>query len=245
MPDLAMPVFNSEPIFSLFGVMHFPNNFEKAGIWAAWKLAGALQSASNEQVAEIGSDRIWAVHNMARGYPKIEKETGNAFYRGTQAGYQASYLWHARKKGIRATQGDAARAAEVTAGRKFSGARSSFLAAKTEYSKVLHFWAVLSMEYGNRTPRDWRLFISQSEAFLTEMRRLETIGNSFRSPKFHVSISDFDWPVPGKIRLGTLPEFLLPLSKKRAGRPPRIPVQKKLDSYYGALRRVMLCPCST
>jgi hypothetical protein len=62
MPDLAMPVFNREPITSLLGVMHFPNDFKKAGVLAAWKLAGVLQSASNEQVAEIGSDRIWAVH---------------------------------------------------------------------------------------------------------------------------------------------------------------------------------------
>jgi hypothetical protein len=140
--------------------------------------------------------------------------------------YLASYLWHASRSGVRATLEDAIRAAEVSAAKKFSGVRSTFMAAKTEFSRVLHFWAVLSIEYDNRTPRDWRLFISQSEAFLTEMRRLETIGNSFRSPKFHVSISDFDWPVLGKIRLGTLPEFLLPQSKKHAGRPPRIPVLK-------------------
>jgi hypothetical protein len=195
MPDLAMPVFNREPIFSLFGVMHFPNNFEKAGIWAAWKLSGALQSASNEQVAEIGYDRIWAVQNMARGYPNIAREAEKAFYRGTQVGYLGSYLWHAWKTNVPATQEDAIRAAQESAGTKFSGTRSSFLAAKAEFSKVLHFWAALSIAHDNRPPRDWRLFISQAEAFLIEMRRLETIGNSFRSPKFHVSHSDFDWPV--------------------------------------------------
>jgi hypothetical protein len=226
MPDLAMPVFNREPITSLFGVMHFPNDFEKAGILAAWKLAGALQSASNEQVAEIGSDRIWAVQDMARGYPKIAREAEKAFYRGTQVGYLGSYLWRAWKTEIPATQEDAIRAAELSAVKKFSGVRSTFMAAKTEFSKVLHFWAVLSMEYENRPPRDLRLFISRSEAFLTEMRRLETIGTAFTSPKFHVLKSDFDWPVLGKLRFGTLPEFLLPRSKKGAGRPPRIPVQK-------------------
>jgi hypothetical protein len=134
MPDLAMPIFNCEPISSLVGVMHF-------------------------------------------------------------------------------TLEDAIRAAEVSGGKKFPGVRSTFMAAKTEFSKVLHFWAVLSMEYENRTPRDWRLFISQSEAFLTEMRRLETIGTAFRSPKFHVSRTDFDWPVLGKIRFRTLPEFLLPRAR--------------------------------
>ncbi len=219
-----MPVFNREPLTSLFGVMLFPNDFEKAGILAAWNLASVLQSASNEQVAEIGSDLIWAVHDMARGYPKIARETGKAAYRGTQVGYLASYLWNAARTGVHATLEDAIRAAEA-AGRKFSGTRSSFLAAKAEFSKVLHFWAVLSIEYDNRTPREWRLFISQSEAFLTEMRRLETIGNSFRSPKFHVSKSDFDWPVLGKLKFGTLPESLLPKSKKRTGRPPKIAVQ--------------------
>jgi hypothetical protein len=226
MPDLAMPVFNREPITSLFGVMHFPNDFEKAGILAAWKLAGILQSASNERVAEIGSDRIWAVQDMAREYPKIAMEAGKAAYSGTQAGYLGSYLWHAAQRSVHATQEDAIRAAMLSAGKKFSGVRSTFMAAKAEFSKVLHFWAVLSMEYDNRTPRDLRLFISQSEAFLMKMRRLETIGHSFISPKFHVSISDFDWPVLGKIMVGTLPEFLLPKSKMRAGRPRRIPVQK-------------------
>jgi hypothetical protein len=217
MPDLAMPVFNREPITSLFGVMHFPNNIEKAGIWAAWNLASILQSASDEQVAEIGSDRIWAVHTMARGYPKIAREAEKAFYRGTQVGYLGSHLWHAAQTGVHATQEDAIRGGEKIAGQKFSGTRSSFMAAKAEFSKVLHFWAALSIAYDNRPPRDLRLFISQAEAFLTEMRRLETtIGSRFRSPKFHVSISDFDWPVLGGLRFATLPEFLLPQSKKRA-----------------------------
>jgi hypothetical protein len=162
---------------------------------------------------------------MARGYPKIAKEAGKAAYRGTQAGYVMSLLWNASQTGRRATLEDAIRAAEVSAGMKYSGVRSTFMAAKTEFSKVLHFWGVLSSEYGNRTPRDLRLFISQAEAFLIEMRRLETIGDSFRSPKFHVSRSDFDWPVLGKIRFAE-PEFLLLPSKKRAGKPPRIAVQK-------------------
>jgi hypothetical protein len=226
MPDVEMPVFNRDPITSLIGVMHFPNDFEKAGILPAWRLAGILQSASNEDVAQFGSDRIWAVQDMARGYPKIAGEAKKAFYRGTQAGNLGSYRWHASQTGVHATQEDAIRAAEVIAGKKFPGVRSTFMAAKTEFSKVLHFWAVLSMEYDNRTPRDWRLFISQSEAFLMKMRRLETIGNSFGSPKVHVLISDFDWPVLGKLKFGTLQEDLLPKSKKRAGRPPRIPVQK-------------------
>jgi hypothetical protein len=226
MPDLAMPVFNREPVTSLFGIMHFPNDFEKAGIWAAWNLDGMLQSAPNEQVEEIGSNRIWAVHAMARGYPKIAKEAARALYRGTQTGYHMSYLWHAAQTGVHATLEDAIRGAEVTAGKKFSGTRSSFLAAKAEFSKVLHFWAALSIAHDNRPPRDLRLFITQAEAFLTKMRRLETIGNSFKSPKFHVSTSDFDWPVPGGLRFGTLPEDLLPRSKKRAGRPSRITVQK-------------------
>jgi hypothetical protein len=229
MPDLA--VFNCEPITSLFGVMHFPNDSKKAGILAAWKLAGWLQSASNEQIAEIGSDRIWAVQDMACGYPRIAREAEKAAYRGTQVGYLASFLWHAWKTEIPATLEDAIRAAETTGGKKFSGTRSSFLAAKAEFSRVLHFWAILSMEYENREPRDLRLFISRSEAFLKEMRSLETAGATFRSPKFHVSRSDFDWPVLGKLRFGTLREFLLPPSKKHAGRPPRIPVLKKLDSY--------------
>jgi hypothetical protein len=81
MPDLATPIFNCEPISSLVGAMHFPDDFEKAAIVASWKLGGALQAASNEQIALIDRTdpgRIWAVHNMARGYPKIAKEAGKA-----------------------------------------------------------------------------------------------------------------------------------------------------------------------
>jgi hypothetical protein len=216
MPDFEIQIFNREPITSLFGAMHFPNDFEKAGILAAWKFAGILRSATNEQVAAIGSDRIWAVQDMARGYPEIAREAKKAAYRGTQVGNLGSFLWHAWKTGIPATVDDAIRAAEKTGGTKYPGVRSTFMAAKTGFSRVSHFWAVLSMEYENRTPRDWRLFISQSEAFLTEMRRLETTGATFRSPKFHVSRSDFDWQVFGKLRFGTLPKFLQEGCRKAA-----------------------------
>ena len=74
MPDLAMPIFNCEPISSLVGVMHFPDDFEKAAIVASWKLGGALQAASNEQIAL--NDRTDP--GRMRGYPKIAKEAGKA-----------------------------------------------------------------------------------------------------------------------------------------------------------------------
>ena len=85
-----MPVFNREPISSLVGVMHFPGDFEKAAIVASWKLGGALQAASNEQIALIDRTepgRIWAVQDMARWYPKIAREAEKAFYRGSQVAY--------------------------------------------------------------------------------------------------------------------------------------------------------------
>jgi hypothetical protein len=222
MPDLAMPVFNREPITSLVGIMHFPTDFKKAGVLASWQLAGALQAAPNEQVAAIGSDRIWAVHGARVSRDREGSKEGEL---SGGAGRKSRELPLARPENWNsATLEDAIRAAEITGKLKFPGVRSTFMTARKDFSKVLHFWAVLSSEYGNQAPRDWRLFISQAEAFLMEMRRLETTGTAFRSPKFHVSISDFDWPVLGNLRFGTLPEFLLPQSKKCAGRRPRIPV---------------------
>jgi hypothetical protein len=166
------------------------------------------------------------MHDLARGYPEIAKEAKNPAYRGTQVGNLGTFLWHAWKTGIPATLEDAIRAAEIAGGKRFPGVRSTFMTAKTEFSKVSHFWTVLSMEWDNRAPRDWRLFVSQSEAFLTEMRCLEITGATFRSPKFHVSQSDFAWPVLGKLKFGTLPENLLPPSNNRAGKQPKPRVQK-------------------
>jgi hypothetical protein len=176
MPDLVMQIFNRDPITSLLGWVVFPNDFEKAAILASWRLAGALQAAPNEQVERIHRDQLWTVHDMARNYPRIAEEAEAAAYRGTQTGYLSSYLWHSWKQGTRATLEDAVRAAEKSAG-KLPGVRSSLLSARTEFSKVLHFWAILSIEYGNRLPRDFRLFISRAEPFLIEMRRLETLAN--------------------------------------------------------------------
>lgn len=189
MPDLAMPVFNCEPITSLIGTMIFPNDSKKAGALASWHLAGALGAAPNEHVAEIDPDLIWAVHAAARGYPEIAAEAEKTAYRGTQAGYIGNFLWHAARTGVPATLNDAYRAAEITrahatredairaaaedtARRRFPGVRSSFVAATKEFSRVLHFWAALSIAYGNRWPggRDWQLFVSRAEVFLMELR---------------------------------------------------------------------------
>ena len=178
--------------------MVFPDDFERAGIFASWLLADALLKSSNEQIDAIGQDRIWAVQDMARRYPGIAKDMERAAYRGTQVGYLGSYLWNAHRTNVTATMEDAIRSAEQSAG-KLSGVRSTFMAAKTEFAKVIHFWAVLSLEYGNRYPRDVRSFISQSLALLVEMRKSEATGNTFRSPKFQIQQSDFNWRVPGTL----------------------------------------------
>jgi hypothetical protein len=95
------------------------------------------------------------VRDLARRYPKVAPEAEKAGYRGTQAGWLVSYLWHTSHSGIPATLEDAIRAAEKNAGRhfagntrKFAGTRSSFMQAKAEFSRVLHFWGALSNDQG-------------------------------------------------------------------------------------------------
>ena len=125
MPDLAMPIFNAELVTSLYGNMCFPASFAKAGITASWMLDGALQSATGEQIEMIGSDRVWSVRNLARGYTKIVKEAESAFFRGSQCG------------GAKPTWEDAKRAAEITASEAhLSGVRTSFIGAKAEFWRV-------------------------------------------------------------------------------------------------------------
>ena len=227
MPDLSMPVFNGDPVTSLFGVIHFPNDFEKAGILASWKLSGALQAASNEEVAGIPSDRIWAVLDMARGYPNIKQECEAAAYRGTQVGAVISYLWRAISNNESASLEDALRACtDIASEAKLSGVRSSFMAAKKEFARVLHFWAIISNDWANRYPGDVKLFVSQAEMLLRYMRGRDIAGDTFHSPKYTIPLPMYDWAVAGRIRIAPLPTVLLPESKKRAGRPPRIPVQE-------------------
>lgn len=225
MPDLCMPVFNQEPVTSLIGNMVFPNDPGKAMTVAAWFLDGAILAASNEDISRVPAELIWSIRDQARRYPSLKAEVDEACYRGTQAGALGSYLWHAEKTATKASIEDAIRACEKLAGQNFSGVRSTFYKAKSDFSRVLHFWSILAIECGNKWPKDFRLFVSSAEAFLNEMRRLKIGGNSFVNPKYHAPVDSWDWRIPGTIPVGTIAAPFLPISKKRAGRPRRIAVQ--------------------
>jgi hypothetical protein len=221
MPDLAMPIFNCEPVTSLVGNMLFPNDAGEAMSAAAWHLDGAVLNAPSDALRGIDESRLWAIHAAARNYSKERVEA--AAYRGTQIGAAVSYLWQVPGASFE----DACRAViDISSIAHLPGARSTLYESKIEFARVLHFWGVLSNEYNNKWPNDFRLFATQARVLLREMRARNVAGQTFSSPKYTVRVSDFNFPVPGQIRAGTVLPRLLPPSKKRAGRPPRKAVQE-------------------
>ncbi len=211
---------------SLVGNMLFPNDAEEAMSAAAWHLDGAVLNAPSDALRGIDESRLWAIRAAARNYSKDRAEA--AAYGGTQIGAAVSYLWRVP----RASFEDACLAViDTSYDAHLPATRSTLYAAKTEFARVLHFWGILSNDYSNRWPHDFRLFATQAHVLLREMRLRNVAGQTFSSPKYAIQLSDYNFAVPGQIRIGkVLPRFL-PQSKNRAGRKPRIPVQKKLDSY--------------
>jgi hypothetical protein len=58
MPDLAMPVFNCEPVTSLVGNMLFPNDAGEAMAAAAWHLDGAILNAPSDALHGMDESRF-------------------------------------------------------------------------------------------------------------------------------------------------------------------------------------------
>jgi hypothetical protein len=216
-----MPVFNCEPVTSLVGNMLFPNDAGEAMAAAAWHLDGAILNAPSEALRGMEESRFWAIHADARDYSKECAEA--AFYRGTQIGATVSYLWQVPEASFE----DACRAViDISSIAHLPAARSTLFEAKTEFARVLHFWGILSNDHQNGWPRDFRLFATQAHVLLRKMRLRNVAGQTFSSPKYVIQLSDFNFPVAGQIREGRVLPKLLPQSKKHAGRPTRIPVQK-------------------
>ena len=231
MVDTALSIYNGEPVSSLFGTMFFPNDRAKAETWATAFLARAVADLPAELIESIPAPEIQSLLGHANQYAGIAAEARKAAYAGTQVGTLVSVMWHAHHSDSRAASwNDACATAEKLGGLGLAGVRSSLLRAKSDFSLVLHFWAVLSIECANRWPLDIKLFIAQSAALLREMRRLETQGiiggRSFSSPKLYVPVAALNWPSDGIIKVGKIVDRLSPESKKRPGRPKKIPVQK-------------------
>jgi hypothetical protein len=221
MPDLAMPIFNCEPVTSLVGNMLFPNDAGEAMSAAAWHLDGAVLNAPSDALRGIDESRLWAIRAAARNYSKDRAEA--ALYQGTQIGAAVSYLWQVPGASFE----DACRAViDISSIAHLPGARSTLYESKTGFARVLHFWGVLSNDHQNRWPRDFRLFTTQAHVLLRKMRLRNVAGQTFSSPKYVIQLSDFNFAVPGEIRIGKVLPQLLPQSKKRAGRPPRKAVQE-------------------
>src|SRR5262249_44881257 len=131
MPDLAMPIFNQEPVTSLIGNMIFPNDPAEAMATASWILDGAILNSTLEQYHGIDESIVFGVRAAARGYSK--EDTARAAYRGTQVGAIVDYLWRTPSASFE----DAVRAnIDLTSMHKLPGVRSSFYKIKTEFSKV-------------------------------------------------------------------------------------------------------------
>jgi hypothetical protein len=68
MPDLAMPVFNREPLTSIVGNM--PNDAGEAMAASSWHLDGAILNAPSDALHGVDESRFWAIHAAARDYSK-------------------------------------------------------------------------------------------------------------------------------------------------------------------------------
>ena len=231
MVNSPIPIYGGDAVSSLLGAMFFPQDRSKAELYASWWLGRAVsECASDDTFRSITTTEIRSILSGTAKFPEIADEAKKSGFAGTQAGALVSYMWHAHKFGSSASWNDAAKGIERLAVGGIPGTRSSLLKSKSDFAPVLHYWGILSIEYGNRFPADFRLFVSQSEMLLREMRALESrhafAGNSFTSPKVFVPVSAIDWRVAGEIRVGAIQERLAPESKKRASQPQKIPVQK-------------------
>jgi hypothetical protein len=218
--------------------MFFPNDRAKAEVYATARLAGMMSELASDDLLELlPAPEMRSLLSASVQYAEVADEAANARYTGSQAGYLASYLWHALHGGFQASWEDAAKAAEKSSGvlksrrdtdtrTTFrSGSRSGLMKAKSDFATVLHFWAVWSAEYANKSVGDIAEFISKAEGFLREMRNFEATGqlagNAFKSSKIYVPIAVFNWPRSVNVRIGQIAENLLPEPKKSGGRPPK------------------------
>ena len=232
MIDIPLRIYNGEPTTSLFGTMFFPADAAKAEHCASWLLAQTVASRGDaDTVRALPEHELLTLLARACRSHEIADEAKKACFAGTQAGAMVSYLWHALRTGVPASWEDAQIGATILGSRHgVAAARGPLFEAKKQFGPVLHFWAVLSLECGNRWPHDIRLFISQATILLREMRAAEKCGaikgESFRSQKIYVPVAALDWREAGTIRVGALPDYLLPAGKKHAGRPTKIPVRR-------------------
>jgi len=145
----------------------------------------------------------------------IADESKKAFLRGSMAGCLVHYLWHAMKSHPNVSWEDAMRAAEdIAPVGKISGSRSTFAKAKSDFSKVLHFWGALSINYYDENKGGFDLgsfnlasFLSEAFVLVQRMREWEAAssrGGVFASPKYYVPLEVFDWRQGGALKRGSL-----------------------------------------
>ena len=204
--------------------MVFPRDQEKAEIVAAHDLAAQLGRAGPEIFEHAPGSLHRYLHATATGFATIYGEAQRELYRGSQCGTMVAYL--CRTPG--ASWEDAVSAATILAGKAHSGSRSALLQAKADFSAVLHYWGVLSNDYGNKWPRathDYVKFALRADGLLHLMRERESAGElggaAFTSPKIFVPMggASASVPVTIAIRQDPVPERLAPQPKKTGGRP--------------------------
>ena len=217
--DLPLAVFVSGPVASLVGAMIFPNDKEKAEIYAAHWVATTL-AQNPEAVRGLSVEDHQYLYAKVTKYGVIHEEASREAVRGTKCGALVAYLWRANAG---TSWNDAVAAAEHLIGKANSKARSSYLSSTADFRTVLHYWGVLQNDYRANWPRDFRLFISRATILLQQMRQREANrdlgGETFSTPKVFVPTEAFDWRVAGHMCRAALPDSLAPKPKSSGGRP--------------------------
>jgi hypothetical protein len=163
MPDEVFPIFNNEPLSSLFGVMHFPDDLEKAETFACWWLTATGQSKladDPERVTQRGAKCI-----------RLADDVKTAAIGGTAVGFVTDAMFVLiDTQGKQATWTDAIYALETTS-QSLPVSRSQIEKYQRDFRRVFHFWgAWANLRRSQQEMTDARTLCDRAEMMLQVFR---------------------------------------------------------------------------
>ncbi len=244
----TLPVFHGEPVASLWAIMRFPNDLEKADAFAAWHIAAGLGAIPDDPT--IGREELRDIARGAARFAPWYQEVRQNEIAGGAVGAVVTALaallvgdpglasWN---HAIEITSANAASAALGNAPIAIS--EPTLRGYMREFAAVLHLWGAWRIRgshwcadaaVGYSALDDYQMFLCEAEAILEELLRWDgqkpekSRSGYLKANFFQV---DPDWRPPrrrpGWPLTGVVPAIALDLANarniptlKKSGRPP-------------------------
>jgi hypothetical protein len=186
----TLPIFDAGPVASVYSVMRFPRDLDKASAMSSWIIAGRLDGTT---AAIIGSADLTATiaNGSARFAPWFKEKDDNE-YAGYAVGAIVNSLLALRNENPKTASWDnaidtveavasLARAKEARASNKthLPVSKSSLRHYLKEFAPVLHLWGAWRIrgaclrairEVGYSHKDDFEMFLCESETILEQLR---------------------------------------------------------------------------